>query len=70
MNAYSYGTAITENTVPVWHIGALAIEKVAIRGLYFRFLRRQLYWRLSKRNYIGEFLNIWTIFLRRHYLYL
>ena len=32
LNAYSYGTAITENTVPVWHIGALAIEKVGYQG--------------------------------------
>ena len=29
---YSYGTAITEGTVPVWHIGALTIEKVGYQG--------------------------------------
>ena len=32
LNAYSYGTAITEGTVPVWHIGALTIEKVGYQG--------------------------------------
>ena len=32
LNAYSYGTAITENTVPVWHIGALTIEKAGYQG--------------------------------------
>ena len=58
LNAYSYGTAITENTVPVWHIGALAIEKVGYQGTVLPVLAAELYWRLSKRNYIGEFLNI------------
>lgn len=32
LNAYSYGTAITEGTVPIWHIGALTIEKVGYQG--------------------------------------
>ena len=32
LNAYSYGSAITENTVPVWQIGALTIEKVGYQG--------------------------------------
>lgn len=27
LNAYAYGSAITENTVPVWEIGALTIER-------------------------------------------
>ena len=32
LNAYAYGSAITENTVPVWEIGALTIEKVGYQG--------------------------------------
>ena len=28
LNAYAYGSAITENTVPVWEIGALTIEQI------------------------------------------
>lgn len=32
LNAYSYGTAITEGTIPVWNIGGLIIEKVGYQG--------------------------------------
>lgn len=51
LNAYSYGTAITEGTVPVWHIGALTIEKVGYQELYFRYLQRQQSLHLSRRNF-------------------
>ncbi len=32
LNAYSYGTAVTEGTVPYWHIFGLSIEKVGYQG--------------------------------------
>lgn len=32
LNAYSYGTAVTEGTVPVWNIFGLSIEKVGYQG--------------------------------------
>lgn len=32
LNAYSYGTAVTEGTIPYWHIFGLSIEKVGYQG--------------------------------------
>ena len=32
LNAYSYGTAVTEGTIPVWHVFGLTIEKVGYQG--------------------------------------
>lgn len=32
LNAYAYGTAVTEGTIPVWHIFGLTIEKVGYQG--------------------------------------
>lgn len=32
LNAYSYGTAVTEGTIPYWNIFGLAIEKVGYQG--------------------------------------
>lgn len=32
LNAYGYGTAITEGTIPVWNIFGLTIEKVGYQG--------------------------------------
>ena len=32
LNAYAYGTAVTEGTIPVWNILGLSIEKVGYQG--------------------------------------
>lgn len=32
LNAYAYGTAVTEGTIPVWNILGLTIEKVGYQG--------------------------------------
>lgn len=32
LNAYSYGTAVTEGKIPMWHILGLSIEKVGYQG--------------------------------------
>lgn len=32
LNAYAYGTAVTEGTIPVWNIFGLTIEKVGYQG--------------------------------------
>ncbi len=32
LNAYSYGTAVTEGTIPVWNILGLTVEKVGYQG--------------------------------------
>ncbi len=32
LNAYSYGTAVTEGTIPVWDIFGLTVEKVGYQG--------------------------------------
>lgn len=32
LNAYAYGTALTEGTIPYWHVLGLAIEKVGYQG--------------------------------------
>lgn len=52
LNAYSYGSAITEKYGSSMADRALTIEKVGYQERYFRFLQRQQFWPLSKRNCI------------------
>ena len=52
LNAYAYGTAVTEGTIPVWNILGLSIEKVGYQGTVLPVLAAFLLW---KRNYINIF---------------
>lgn len=59
LNAYAYGSAITENTVPVWEIGALTIEKVGYQGTVLPVLAAAILAFLEKKLHktIPEYLD-------------